>query len=192
MYSRGKLAIICCFCFHSGDLRRENRFPRIPPRPSARPIRRPGDRAPRPAIINPDDLKDLDELDNDCEDGWAGEWSLAFFSSSRWVFSPMRSLWLMSVLQVSMRKWIIARSSNSVMMRKITPHVRRTRYGEFSFFFYLDIHLNFRNKYILAEIGISISSETVLEGRRHWRSRARLSVSVSPYKWSSFSWTKFF
>ncbi|KAI7812552.1 putative protein PRRC2B [Triplophysa rosa] len=56
----------------NGELRRENRFPRMPPRPSARPVRRIGDRAPRPAIINPDDLKDLDELDNDCEDGWAG------------------------------------------------------------------------------------------------------------------------
>lgn len=81
--------INCCFCFQSGDLRRENRFPRVPPRPSARPIRRSGDRAPRPAIINPDDLKDLDELDNDCEDGWAGERLLAFFSSSSRVFSPM-------------------------------------------------------------------------------------------------------
>uniref|UniRef100_A0A6Q2XCR7 BAT2 N-terminal domain-containing protein n=1 Tax=Esox lucius TaxID=8010 RepID=A0A6Q2XCR7_ESOLU len=53
--------------------RGENRFIRGPPRnPSSRPIRRPGDRPPRPAIINPEDLKDLDELDNDCEDGWAG------------------------------------------------------------------------------------------------------------------------
>ncbi|XP_051981709.1 protein PRRC2B-like isoform X2 [Xyrauchen texanus] len=56
----------------NGDVKRENRFPRMPPCPSARPMRRPGDRAPRAAIINPDDLKDLDELDNDCEDGWAG------------------------------------------------------------------------------------------------------------------------
>ncbi|XP_053086310.1 protein PRRC2B isoform X6 [Pangasianodon hypophthalmus] len=56
----------------NGDVRRENRFPRVPPRPSPRPIRRPGDRPSRPAIINPDDLKDLDDLDNDCEDGWAG------------------------------------------------------------------------------------------------------------------------
>ncbi|TSL28246.1 Protein PRRC2B [Bagarius yarrelli] len=56
----------------NGDLRRENRFTRVPPRPSPRPIRRPGDRPSRPAIINPDDLKDLDDLDNDCEDGWAG------------------------------------------------------------------------------------------------------------------------
>ncbi|XP_051522324.1 protein PRRC2B-like isoform X2 [Myxocyprinus asiaticus] len=56
----------------NGDVKRENHVPRIPPRPSTRPIRRPGDRAPRAAIINPDDLKDLDELDNDCEDGWAG------------------------------------------------------------------------------------------------------------------------
>uniref|UniRef100_A0A9J8A1F3 BAT2 N-terminal domain-containing protein n=1 Tax=Cyprinus carpio carpio TaxID=630221 RepID=A0A9J8A1F3_CYPCA len=61
-----------CFLFCSGDVRKETRFSRVPPRPSARPIRRPGDRAPRPAIINPEDLKDLDELDNDCEDGWAG------------------------------------------------------------------------------------------------------------------------
>ncbi|XP_066568875.1 protein PRRC2B isoform X4 [Amia ocellicauda] len=55
----------------NGELRRENRFARGPGR-SSRPIRRPGDRAPRPAIINPEDLKDLDELDNDCDDGWAG------------------------------------------------------------------------------------------------------------------------
>ncbi|XP_031715947.1 protein PRRC2B isoform X3 [Anarrhichthys ocellatus] len=56
----------------NGDVRGENRFVRAPPRPSSQPIRRPGDRPQRPAIINPDDLKDLDELDNDCEDGWAG------------------------------------------------------------------------------------------------------------------------
>lgn len=57
----------------SGDAKRENRFVRAPPRLSSQPIRRPGDRPQRPAIINPEDLKDLDELDNDCEDGWAGE-----------------------------------------------------------------------------------------------------------------------
>ncbi|XP_035996117.1 protein PRRC2B isoform X1 [Fundulus heteroclitus] len=56
----------------NGDLRRENRFVRAPPRISSQPIRRPTERPPRPAIINPEDLKDLDELDNDCEDGWAG------------------------------------------------------------------------------------------------------------------------
>ncbi|KAM9841363.1 protein PRRC2B isoform 2-T2 [Aulostomus maculatus] len=56
----------------NGDVRRENRFVRAPPRLSSQPIRRPGDRLVRPAIINPEDLKDLDELDNDCEDGWAG------------------------------------------------------------------------------------------------------------------------
>ncbi|XP_028273196.1 protein PRRC2B isoform X3 [Parambassis ranga] len=56
----------------NGEVRRENRFVRAPPRLSSQPIRRPGDRPLRPAIINPDDLKDLDELDNDCEDGWAG------------------------------------------------------------------------------------------------------------------------
>lgn len=46
---------------------------RAPPRLTSQPIRRPGDRLQRPAIINPEDLKDLDDLDNDCEDGWAGE-----------------------------------------------------------------------------------------------------------------------
>ncbi|XP_068190252.1 protein PRRC2B isoform X2 [Antennarius striatus] len=56
----------------NGDVKRENRFTRVPPRLSSQPIRRPGDRLQRPAIINPEDLKDLDELDNDCEDGWAG------------------------------------------------------------------------------------------------------------------------
>ncbi|CAI5667067.1 unnamed protein product [Oreochromis niloticus] len=56
----------------NGDVRRENRFVRAAPRLSSQPIRRPTDRPLRPAIINPEDLKDLDELDNDCEDGWAG------------------------------------------------------------------------------------------------------------------------
>lgn len=60
----------------SGDARRENRFVRVPPRLSSLPIRRPGDRPQRPAIINADDLKDLDDLDNDCEDGWAGQYFL--------------------------------------------------------------------------------------------------------------------
>lgn len=58
----------------SGDIKRENRFVRAVPRLSSQPIRRPGDRLQRPAIINPEDLKDLDELDNDCEDGWAGQY----------------------------------------------------------------------------------------------------------------------
>ncbi|XP_015798308.3 protein PRRC2B isoform X2 [Nothobranchius furzeri] len=56
----------------NGDSRRENRFVRVPPRMSSQPIRRPGDRPQRAAIINPEDLKDLDDLDNECEDGWAG------------------------------------------------------------------------------------------------------------------------
>ncbi|XP_077442047.1 protein PRRC2B [Vanacampus margaritifer] len=56
----------------NGDIRRENRFVRAPPRLSSQPIRRPSSRPQRPAIINPEDLKDLDDLDNDCEDGWAG------------------------------------------------------------------------------------------------------------------------
>ncbi|XP_034997240.2 protein PRRC2B isoform X2 [Hippoglossus stenolepis] len=56
----------------NGDVRRDNRFVRAPPRQSSQPIRRPGERPQRPAIINPEDLKDLDELDHECEDGWAG------------------------------------------------------------------------------------------------------------------------
>lgn len=65
----------------SGDARKENRFVRAPlSRISSQPIRRPGERPPRPAIINPEDLKDLDDLDNDFEDGWAGQsLSLCFF-----------------------------------------------------------------------------------------------------------------
>lgn len=54
---------------------------RAPPRPTSQPIRRPGDRLQRPAIINPEDLKDLDDLDNDCEDGWAGEFSFRVLTS---------------------------------------------------------------------------------------------------------------
>ncbi|XP_056873914.1 protein PRRC2B isoform X3 [Takifugu flavidus] len=56
----------------NGDVKKENRFVRAPLRLSSQPIRRPVDRPARPAIINPEDLKDLDELDNECEDGWAG------------------------------------------------------------------------------------------------------------------------
>ncbi|XP_024918444.1 protein PRRC2B isoform X5 [Cynoglossus semilaevis] len=56
----------------NGGVRRETRFVRAPARLTSQPIRRPGDRPVRPAIINPEDLKDLDDLDNDCEDGWAG------------------------------------------------------------------------------------------------------------------------
>ncbi|KAK6480992.1 protein PRRC2B-like isoform X1 [Huso huso] len=55
----------------NGEPRRENRFPRGPPR-TARPIGRSGDRPQRPAIINAEELKDLDDLDHDLEDGWAG------------------------------------------------------------------------------------------------------------------------
>lgn len=71
---------ICLFTISdcSGDVKRENRFVRAPPRLSSQPIRRPGDRPQRPAIINPEDLKDLDELDNDCEDGWAGQYFFDF------------------------------------------------------------------------------------------------------------------
>uniref|UniRef100_A0A8P4PWH5 BAT2 N-terminal domain-containing protein n=1 Tax=Dicentrarchus labrax TaxID=13489 RepID=A0A8P4PWH5_DICLA len=66
--------LICFLTIYtcSGDVKRENRFVRTAPRLSSQPIRRPGDRPQRPAIINPEDLKDLDELDHDCEDGWAG------------------------------------------------------------------------------------------------------------------------
>ncbi|XP_036607644.1 protein PRRC2B isoform X3 [Trichosurus vulpecula] len=37
-----------------------------------RPIRQLGERAPRPTIINAENLKGLDELDTDADDGWAG------------------------------------------------------------------------------------------------------------------------
>ncbi|XP_078811607.1 protein PRRC2B isoform X6 [Oryzias latipes] len=57
----------------NGEARKESRFVRAPlSRVSSQPIRRPGERPSRPAIINPEDLKDLDDLDNDFEDGWAG------------------------------------------------------------------------------------------------------------------------
>uniref|UniRef100_A0A8C3L4P4 Proline rich coiled-coil 2B n=1 Tax=Chrysolophus pictus TaxID=9089 RepID=A0A8C3L4P4_CHRPC len=38
----------------------------------ARPLRQLVERAPRPTIINAENLKGLDELDNDADDGWAG------------------------------------------------------------------------------------------------------------------------
>lgn len=61
----------------SGEARKESRFVRAPlSRVSSQPIRRPGERPSRPAIINPEDLKDLDDLDNDFEDGWAGQFQI--------------------------------------------------------------------------------------------------------------------
>ncbi|XP_015265114.1 PREDICTED: protein PRRC2B [Gekko japonicus] len=42
-----------------------------PSRP-ARPVRPQGERAPRPTIINAENLKGLDALDTDADDGWAG------------------------------------------------------------------------------------------------------------------------
>lgn len=41
------------------------------PRP-ARPLRQLVERAPRPTIINAENLKGLDDLDTDADDGWAG------------------------------------------------------------------------------------------------------------------------
>ncbi|XP_074871279.1 protein PRRC2B isoform X5 [Carettochelys insculpta] len=39
---------------------------------ASRPVRPQAERAPRPTIINAENLKELDELDNDADDGWAG------------------------------------------------------------------------------------------------------------------------
>ncbi|XP_029468421.1 protein PRRC2B isoform X3 [Rhinatrema bivittatum] len=50
---------------------KENRYPAGTSRPN-RPARSPGERPPRATIINAEDLKELDELDNDADDGWAG------------------------------------------------------------------------------------------------------------------------
>lgn len=44
-----------------------------------RPVRQQMERAPRPTIINAENLKGLDELDNDADDGWAGK-VLPFYS----------------------------------------------------------------------------------------------------------------
>lgn len=41
------------------------------PRPP-RPLRQLVERAPRPTIINAENLKGLDDLDTDADDGWAG------------------------------------------------------------------------------------------------------------------------
>lgn len=37
-----------------------------------RPLRQLVERAPRPTIINAENLKGLDDLDTDADDGWAG------------------------------------------------------------------------------------------------------------------------
>ncbi|XP_023665316.2 protein PRRC2B-like isoform X2 [Paramormyrops kingsleyae] len=56
----------------NGKTGREGNYFRTPARPTPRPPRPPANRTPRPTIINPEDLKELDDLDNSCEDGWAG------------------------------------------------------------------------------------------------------------------------
>lgn len=38
-----------------------------------RPVRQQMERVPRPTIINAENLKGLDELDTDADDGWAGK-----------------------------------------------------------------------------------------------------------------------
>ncbi|KFU90600.1 Protein PRRC2B [Chaetura pelagica] len=48
---------------------KENRLGMARP---TRPLRQQMERAPRPTIINAENLKGLDELDNDADDGWAG------------------------------------------------------------------------------------------------------------------------
>ena len=39
-----------------------------------RPLRQLVERAPRPTIINAENLRGLDDLDTDADDGWAGGW----------------------------------------------------------------------------------------------------------------------
>lgn len=50
--------------------RKENRLSLSRP---TRPVRQQVERAPRPTIINAENLKGLDELDTDADDGWAGK-----------------------------------------------------------------------------------------------------------------------
>lgn len=57
------------FFFFAFPHRKENRLGLSRP---TRPMRQ-GERAPRPTIINAENLKGLDELDNDADDGWAGK-----------------------------------------------------------------------------------------------------------------------
>lgn len=57
------------FFFFASPHRKESRLGLSRP---TRPMRQ-GERAPRPTIINAENLKGLDELDNDADDGWAGK-----------------------------------------------------------------------------------------------------------------------
>lgn len=43
------------------------------PAPDGRPSGPRGEVVKRPPILKQDDLKELDELDHDCDDGWAGK-----------------------------------------------------------------------------------------------------------------------
>lgn len=48
-----------------------------------RPLRQLVERAPRPTIINAENLKGLDDLDTDADDGWAGgPWQKAALQSA--------------------------------------------------------------------------------------------------------------
>nr|XP_033816611.1 protein PRRC2B-like isoform X5 [Geotrypetes seraphini] len=58
--------------FQMNDLEgKESRYTTGSSRPT-RLVKPPGERPPRATIINAEDLKELDELDNDADDGWAG------------------------------------------------------------------------------------------------------------------------
>lgn len=51
------------------SLRKDSRLGTARP---PRPLRQLVERAPRPTIINAENLKGLDDLDTDADDGWAG------------------------------------------------------------------------------------------------------------------------
>lgn len=66
---------LCLTNIFASPCRKENRLGLSRP---ARPLRQLVERAPRPTIINAENLKGLDELDNDADDGWAGKVPLSF------------------------------------------------------------------------------------------------------------------
>ncbi|XP_026959900.1 protein PRRC2B [Sagmatias obliquidens] len=52
-----------------------------------RPLRQLVERAPRPTIINAENLRGLDDLDTDADDGWAGGWGCLLVGSQLRVWS---------------------------------------------------------------------------------------------------------
>lgn len=71
--------LVCLGYLSSGFL---CRFPRLAPPRAPQTAPRLSEAVNRPSILKQDDLKEFDELDQETDDGWAGEWLIIGFFNS--------------------------------------------------------------------------------------------------------------